>query len=116
MSCACAPTTEPPARKSVTCYNNHDADQNARLRRVFGQSGSPASHYTAVLSSLTAGALGATSGGVGVKHGSYARYLAKLTSKHHVGERATEGETPRFAGKDRKVGLVDLGGDGWCRR
>jgi hypothetical protein len=133
MSCACTPAPAAAAdarRPSLGCLPGRCEElepcQTARLRRAFGQRGASASLYAATLGALAAhqpsGAYwhGASDraarvgGGVDVKHGSYARYLAKRTAPHYKSTAAPAGAAPRACNKTRKVGLVAAGGCGRC--
>lgn len=121
-SCACSASVTAPRSKS-TCPPSPDSI--AQQRRIHKQAGADASQFTALLGAVTAhnprgtywhqasDRTSAKKGGVDVKHGSYARYLAKRTGQLYKTQ-ATESPAAKHGGKRRRVGLASLGPNGTC--
>lgn len=121
-SCACTASVTAP-RGKPTCQVSPDSI--AKQRQIHKQTGVDASQFTALLSAVTAhnpqgtywhqasDRTSAKKGGVDVKHGSYARYLAKRTGQLYKTQ-ATESPAAKQGAKRRRVGLASLGLNGTC--
>lgn len=122
MSCACAPSATAP-RAPSTC--EAAPDSIAKQRRIHKQSGADAGRFTTLLGAVTAhnpkgtywhqasDRPHAVGNGVDVKHGSYARFLAKRTGQLYKTQ-ASQSSAAKHGGKRRRVGLATLGPRGTC--